>query len=58
MRVYNFETHCGLGTAQVTAIADINSANSISSCIKNVIVGSPLLQIVIIRNKYVNPESW
>ena len=48
--MYNFETHSGLGTAQVTAIADINSANSISSCIKNVIACSPLLQIVIIRN--------
>ena len=33
-RVYSLDTHWGLGTAQVTAMADINSANSVISCKK------------------------
>ncbi len=36
--MYSLDTHCGLGTAQTTAIADINNTSSIISCKKNDIV--------------------
>tara|TARA_A100001015_G_scaffold117557_1_gene130407 strand:- start:1568 stop:1882 length:315 start_codon:yes stop_codon:yes gene_type:complete len=38
--VYSLETHAGLGTAHVTAIADISNISSINSCSKKAIIVS------------------
>ena len=47
--VYSLETHAGLGTAHVTAIADTSNTSSINSCSIKAIKYL-LLLIVIIRN--------
>ena len=50
--MYSRDTHAGLGTAQVTAIADINKPNSINSCNKNDIFLLLLIMFIIANSNY------